>query len=113
MTISLVQFSGSTNGRNVKLAATATPGTLIHTAHATALDRVYLWAQNSGAADEKVTIEFGGVTDPDDIIEFTVPGEDAPYNLIPGWTLTGGLVVRGFSASGNIILVNGYILRHA
>ena len=50
------------NGRNVKVAATATAGTLIHTAVAGAsdLDEVWLYACNTGAADVKLTIEYDG-----------------------------------------------------
>lgn len=108
---SKVQLSGSTSGRNVKVAATATPGTLIHTAHASALDEIWLWAVNSDASDHKLTIEFGGTTAPDDLVEFTVPAEDGPHLIVPGWILTGGLVVRGFAASANLVLVNGYVNR--
>jgi hypothetical protein len=110
-TFTKIKFSGSTNGRNVKIAATATAGTTIHTAHATATDEIWLWATNSDTADRKVTIEFGGVTAPDDLIEFTVPYEDGPYLLIPGWTLTGSVVMAAFAASANVVTVNGYVNR--
>ena len=44
-TYALTTLSGSTNGRLIKVVATATAGTLIHTAHATSLDKLFLWAQ--------------------------------------------------------------------
>lgn len=70
-------LSGSTNGRMVKVAATATAGTLIHTATSSAgqFDEIWLWAVNSSAAAVKLTIEWGGVSSPDDTIELTVPAE--------------------------------------
>jgi hypothetical protein len=37
-TFSKLVLSGSTNGKAVKVVQTATAGTTIHTAHATALD---------------------------------------------------------------------------
>jgi hypothetical protein len=44
-TFSRQLLSGSTNGREIPVAATATPGTLLHTGvtGTTAFDEVYLW----------------------------------------------------------------------
>jgi hypothetical protein len=74
-------LSGSTDGRMIKVAATATAGTTIHTGSATAttLDEVWLYAVNSDSTDRKLTIEWGGVSSPDDLIEFTVPAESGLY----------------------------------
>jgi hypothetical protein len=110
-TYSKVQLSGGTTGKNVKVAATSTPGTTIHTAHATDIDEIWLWAVNSDTSDRKLTIEFGGVSAPDDLVEFTVPTEDGPYLIIPGWTLTNSLVVKAFAASANVIVINGFVNR--
>ena len=112
-TITKVKLSGGANGRNVLVAATATPGTLIHTATAVAaeLDEVWLWANNSSASDVKLTVEFGGVTAPNDLVEFTVPAEDGFYLIIPGLILDNGVVVRAFAASANLVVVNGYVNR--
>lgn len=110
-TYTKVILSGSTNGRNIKVAATATPGTLIHTAHATAIDEIHLWAVNSDTTDRKLTVEFGGTTSPDDTIEITIPAEDGLYLVVPGLTLTNSLVVRAFAATANVLLVNGFVNR--
>lgn len=112
-TIDKVKLSGGTNGRNIKVAATATPGTLIHTATAVAstLDEIWLWAVNSDTSDRKLTIELGGTTAPDDLIEFTVPAEDGLYLVVPGLVLDNGVVVRAFCASANVVLINGYVNR--
>ena len=50
-TFSKVVLSGGTSGADILVAATATAGTLIHTANATALDEIWLWAQNNTTAD--------------------------------------------------------------
>lgn len=112
-TITKVQLSGSTNGRNIKVVATATAGTLIHTATASAnvLDEIWLWAANSDTVDRKLTLEFGGTTSPDDLVEFTVPAEDGLYLVCPGLTLNGGVVVRAFAAAANVVMINGYVNR--
>lgn len=108
---SKINFSGSTDGRNIKVVATATAGTTIHTAHASNKDEIWLWAQNTDTTDRKITIEFGGTTAPDDLIEYTVPAEDGMYLIIPGLVLTNSLVVKAFAATANVIVVNGYVNR--
>ena len=52
-------LSGCTNGRMIKVVATSTAGTLIHTSHATAVDEIWLWAVNSTTGDLKLTIDAG------------------------------------------------------
>ncbi len=104
-------LSGSTDGRLIKVVPTATAGTLIHTAHATALDEIWLRAVNSDTADWKLTIEYGGVASPDDLIEFTVPAEDGLYNILDGLVLTNSLVVRAFCASANVVMIGGFVNR--
>ncbi len=102
-------LTGLTNGRSKKIAATSTPGDLIDTAVAGTddFDEYDLWASNSSASPVKVTVEFGGVTSPDDTIEVTVPGEAGPQALIPHWLLNNALVVRVFAGTTNVITVNG------
>src|SRR3990167_7941053 len=99
-----IKLSGSTNGRNIKVAATATLGTTIHTAHATALDEIYLWACNTDSSDRKLTIEFGGVSSPDDLVEITIPAETGFIPVIPGLLVTGAVVVTAFAAAGNVVV---------
>lgn len=112
-TITKALLSGSTNGRSILVVATATAGTLIHTATSTAneFDEVWLWAVNSDTTDRKLTIEFGGVTAPNDLIEYTVPAEDGLYMMVPGLLLNGGVVMRAFCATANVVTVNGYVNR--
>ena len=113
MTISRQLLSGSTTGRGVKVAATATPGTLVHTAHATSLDEVWLWCVNSDSSARKLTVEFGGTTSPDDLIEVSIPPESGLVLVSPGLTVTGGVVVRAFAATANVLVVTGYVNRIA
>lgn len=111
MAISKLKLSGSTDGRMVKVAATATAGTLIHTAHATSLDEVWLWAVNSDTTARKLTIEFGGTTSPDDTIELTVSPESGLVLVVPGLILTNSVVVRAFCATANVVMLAGYVNR--
>jgi hypothetical protein len=114
-TYSKLLLSGSTNGRSIKVAATATPGTLIHTAvtGTTSLDEIWLEAFNSDTVDRKLTIEFGGTTSPDDTVELTIPAEAGPIRIIAGWLLQNGLLVRAFCATANVVMINGFVNRIA
>lgn len=111
MTISRQLLSGSTNGRGVKVAATATPGTLIHTAHATALDEVWLWCVNSSSSPVKLTVQFGDTTSPDSDVEVGVPGEGGLLLVVPGLLLTNSAVVRAFAGTANVIVLYGHVNR--
>lgn len=106
-------LSGSTNGRMIKVAATSTPGTTIHTAvsgtTANTFDEIWLWAANSDTTARKLTIEFGGTTSPDDTIEQTIPPESGLFLVVPGWILDNGCVVKAFAATANVVTVGGYV----
>lgn len=106
-------LSGSTNGRMTKVAATATPGTTIHTAIAgtTTIDEIFLWAVNSSAAAVKLTIEFGGTTSPDDTIEQFLNPEDGLVLVVPGFILNNTLLMKAFAGVANVVLVGGFVNR--
>ena len=106
-------LSVSTGGRGITVAATATPGTLLHTAvvGGADLDEIWIYGVNSSATDRLLTIEFGGVTDPDDLVEFTIPAQDGLYLVIPGLLLNNALVVRAFAAAASVIVCYGYVHR--
>lgn len=109
-TITKVLPSGSTNGRPVKIAATATAGTTFHTAHASALDEVTMYLSNTDTVDRAVTVEFGGTTSVDDHLKFVVPAGETIL-AVPGIPLTNSLVVRAFAAAANVVTMSGYVNR--
>ena len=109
------KLSGSTDGRAILVVATATPGTAVHTAVAGTtpgtFDEIWLWAVNSDSTDRKLTIEFGGVTSPDDLVEVTIPAESGLLLVIPGLVLTGSVVVTAFCATANVVMIHGFVNR--
>jgi hypothetical protein len=111
MAYTKVKLSGSTDGKMVKVAATATLGTTIHTAHASALDEIWLWAVNSDTTARKLTIEKGGVTSPDCLIEVTISPESGLVLVLPGTLLTNSLVITAFCAAANVVMIDGYVNR--
>lgn len=116
-TFSKEPLSASTNGRMVLVAATATAGTLIHATgtSSTIEDEIWLYAVNSDTTNRKLTIEFGGTTSPNDLIELTVAAESGLVLVVPGLILTGtgsaANNVRAFAATANVISIGGYVNR--
>ena len=113
-TFEKIKLSASTDGRAVKVGATATPGTLIHEGSATATDydEIWLYAMNTDTTARKLTIEWGGVSAPDDLIEITIPAESGLTLVVPGLVIKGNateLEVRAFCASANVVTVLGYV----
>ena len=116
-TYSKITLSGSTDGRPIKVAATATPGTTIHTGSATATtyDEIWLYGMNSDTTARKLTIEWGGTTAPDDLIEVTLAAESGLVLLTPGLVIKGNasaaLVVKAFAATADVVTIHGYCNR--
>jgi hypothetical protein len=110
-TFTKVKLSGSTDGKGIKITQTATAGDTIHTAHATALDEIWIYAVNSGSLSVKLTVEWGEATAPDGNIECSVPGESGLQLIIPGLLLTNSLVVKAFADTANAIIIHGFVNR--
>ena len=103
-------LSGSTNGKAILVAATATAGTLIHTAVSgtSDIDELWIYANNTSASSVKLTIEWGEATSPNGHIEVTVLQESGLVCIIPGLLIQNSLTVRVFAATTNVITIHGY-----
>lgn len=110
MPITKQLLSGSTDGKQIKVAASATPGTTIHTANATAKDEIWLWASNPDTTDYDLTLEWGGTSNPDDLKKVNVPAKSV-IPLVSGEILTNSLVVKAFGSTGNKVLISGFVNR--
>lgn len=112
-------LSASTQGRGIKVVATATAGTLIHTTgtSATAKDEVWLYAYNGHTSTVELTLEIGGATVPDDNIVLSIPAVTGLTLVIPGLTYTGdgttGLSINAFADVANVVVLSGYVNRAA
>ncbi len=110
-------LSASTNGRQIKVAATGTPGTLIHTAVAGTddVDHITIEANNvstaSGEDQVRLTIEFGGTTSPDDHIVIDVTAGRALAVVVTRRALNNGLAVRAFADFADAIVIGGDVRR--
>lgn len=118
-TYSKVALSGQADGSPIKVVATASTGTTIHTTgiSATVFDEIWLYAYNSDTAARLLTIQYGGTATPDDDIKITIPPQSGLTLVIPGLILTGtgsaGNSVYAYAATANVITVSGYVNRIA
>ena len=117
-TFSKITLSQSTDGRPIKVGATAIASspTLIHTASTTTttFDEVWIYAQNNHSADVALRLGFGNTADPDDIIEFTVKTKAGLFLIVPGLILKGNataLTVKAAAGTTNVISLSGYVNR--
>lgn len=98
--------SESVNGRMVAVAATTSPGTLIHAAVSGVedSDSCWIYAVNVDPTDRELVIEFGG-TATSDRIPVTVPARSGLVLVVPGLPLQNSLEVRAYAAVTNVINV--------
>lgn len=110
-------LSGSTQGRAIKVAATASTGTTIHATGTSSsiIDEVWLYAYNSSTGPIALTIEYGGTTAPDQNIKVDVPPTSGLMLVVPGLILTGtGAAannITAFAGTANVITISGYVNR--
>lgn len=107
-------LSGSTDGKGIAVAQTASPGTTIHTGptNTAHLHEIWLYAQNYDTTDRKLTVQWCGTTTGTDEIEYTVKAENGLYLIVPGLIIKGNatpLVVRAFAATATSIVIYGYV----
>jgi len=112
-----LQPAGTTgDGLGILVAATATAGTAIHTASTTAttIDELWLYGYNNETSSVVLTIEYGGVTSPKDVIKSTLASQAGLVLLVAGLVLQGNAtakIVRAFAATANKISIFGYVNR--
>lgn len=101
--ITLGKASASTDGRGIKVAASSTPGTLLHTywASATDFEVVDVIVTNTDTVERTITFENGGTTSPDDLRKGVVqPSESRSFSMFIGRN-AGAL--RAFGSAANVL----------
>ena len=118
-TFTKVNLSGSTQGKPIKVVATASTGTTIHATgiSASIIDEAWLYAYNSSASNVVLTVQYGGTATPDNDIKITIPATSGLTLVVPGLTLTGtgaaANTIYAYAGSANVITVSGYVNRIA
>lgn len=112
-TVSRIPLSGSTNGRGIKVAATASTGTTIHTSNSSAsdCDVVTLYAYNSSASAVTLTIQWGGTSTPDDDIKLSIPSLSGLTLVVPDMVLRNSLVIYAYAGTANVVTIHGFVNR--
>lgn len=110
-------LSGSTQGKGIKVVATASTGTTIHATGTSSsiIDEVWLYAYNSSTSAVTLTVQFGGTTSPDNDIKVDIPATSGLVLVTPGLILTGtgaaANTVAAYAATANVITISGYVNR--
>ena len=106
-------LSVSTNGRGIKVVATASPGTTIHTAVSgtSSWDEIWLYAYNSSGSLVGLTIQWGGTTAPDDSILIYLMPQSGLQLIVPGLLLNNSLLVKAFADAANVVTIHGFVNR--
>jgi hypothetical protein len=107
------KLSGSTDGKGIKVVATATAGTAIHTAvagtTAGTFDEIYLYAYNGHSGNVVLTIEFGDATVPDSNIIVTLASQSGLQLIVPGLILQNAATVKAFADVANVVTISGFV----
>jgi hypothetical protein len=114
-TVSRIPLSGSTHGRGVKVAATSSAGTTIHTATSSTsdCDVITMYAYNSSASAVNLTLQWGGTTSVDDDIKLSIPATSGLTLLVPDLVLRNSLVVKAYAGTADVITIHGFANRVA
>lgn len=120
-TFTKVLLSGSTEGKAIKVSATTSgsAGTTIHATgtSATIQDEVWLYAYNSSASADVLTVQWGGVTAVDNEIKLSIPATSGLTLVVAGLTLTGtgsaANTISAYAGTTDVITVSGYVNRIA
>lgn len=106
-------LSGSTDGMPIKVVATASTGTTIHTAVSGTIagtyDEIWLYAFNSDSSTRVLTIEFGDTTAPDHNIVMSIPPQQGLQLIVPGLLLQNSKVITAFASVANVVTVSGFV----
>ena len=112
-TVSRIPLSGSTDGRGVKVAATSSAGTTIHTAtsSATDCDVVTIYAYNSSGSAVNLTLQWGGTTSVDDDIKLSIPATSGLTLVAPDLVLRNSLVIKAYAGTADVVTIHGFANR--
>ena len=119
MALSAAVLSGSSGGKNITVAATASTGTTVHDTDvsATIYHRVFLYGScTSTSGDTLLTVEFGGTSSGDRIIQ-TIPAQVGRVPIVENQILVGtgaaARSVKAYAATANVIQLSGWVNKHS
>lgn len=109
------QLSASVDGAPIVVVATATPGTTIHTAESgdQAIDEPQLNATNVTNASVTLTVAWGGVTDPGNLIlkNYVLAAYSAQVPITSGQLLQNAKAVAAWCSVASAVNISGGVIR--
>ena len=107
-------LTGSISGTGIKVNSTSS-GLEVHTHDATfnqsLFDELYLWAYNSHSSSVTLTLQWGGTTDPDNLIPIALqPG--SYLQVVAGQHIGGNLAVNAIASVADKVIIYGYAVSH-
>jgi hypothetical protein len=110
-TYQLFPISSSTNFLPVNVAAvTSSSPTLLHQAHATNFDEVWLRAYNYTDTDAILYLCIGGST-ASQIMQITIPAGVGMIPVLNGEVFTGSISISAYASTTNTISIQGRVNR--
>tara|TARA_R100000152_G_C6727347_1_gene152458 strand:+ start:429 stop:863 length:435 start_codon:yes stop_codon:yes gene_type:complete len=107
-------LTGSVHGTGIKVDSTST-GLEIHTHDATLnqslFDEVHLWAHNSSGSAVTLTLQWGGTSNPDNLIVISLQANTF-LKIVDGLHIQGNLDIKAIASTANVVMVYGYALSH-
>ena len=106
------KLSGSTNGKGIVVAASASTGTTIHTAVSgtSSFDEIWLYATNNHTASVLMNIEWGEAgSSPTTNTQITIPPKAGRFLICDGRLLNNSLLVTIFAGTTNVIVIDGFV----
>lgn len=106
-----IPLSASTNFLPINIVGiTSGSPTSLHTAHATNIDELWLGAYNYSGSDAYLYLLLGG-SSASQILTVPIPALIGIVPILNGQSFTGGVEIKGYSDTANIISVVGYTNR--
>jgi hypothetical protein len=75
------------------------------------MEEVWVKLTNTSTVPVDVTLQLGGTTSPDDEVTVTVPPKSGLKYALEGDSFTGGVSVRAYAATANVINARGWVNR--
>jgi hypothetical protein len=116
-TYTKVLLSASSQGQPITVAATSSTGTTIHDTgtSSTAIDEVWLYANNTSTSPVLLTVQFGGTASPQNSKPIVLTAQSGDILVVAGLPLTGtgsaATSIYAFAATASVITISGYVNR--
>jgi hypothetical protein len=107
-------LSASSYGMQIPINGTTSgSATPIHTAvtGSSAIDEIWMYAYNDATASIMLSINWGSLVEPANVVRSTLPSQSGRILIIDGKLLYNGLLISAYAGTGSYISIDGYVNR--